>query len=75
LISKQIQADEACHKILRSANLLLGYVEQENTSVNMCEKQDDSFAKDETENIEHLDHLSKDISEKLHQQTESNYER
>jgi len=39
--SKQTQAAEACRKIFKSANVLLGYEEQEKASVQIREMQDE----------------------------------
>jgi len=63
--SKQTQAAETRHKILKSANVLLGYEEQEKASVQICEMQDDVLENDNKEKIQHSDRLCKAISEKI----------
>jgi len=63
--SKQTQAAEARHKILKSANVLLGYVEQEKASVQICEMQDDGLEKDNKEKVELSYQLCEAISEKI----------
>ena len=63
--SKQTQAAEARRKILKTANILLGKVDQESTSVKICEKQDDQLTNDDKKKIEHSERLCEAISEKM----------
>jgi len=60
-----MQAAKAHRKILKSTKVLLGYVEQEKASVQICEIQDDGFEKDNKEKIKHSDRLCEAISEKI----------
>ena len=51
--SKQTQGAEARCKILKTANILLGQVDQESTSVKICEKQKNYSTEVDKEKIEH----------------------
>ena len=63
--SKKTQVAEACRKILKTANILLGKIDQESRSVEICEKQHDHLTKDDKEKIEHSDRLCEAIDEKM----------
>ena len=60
--SKQTQA---CCKILKTANILLCQVDQESTSVKICEKQKNYITEIDKEKIECSDRLCEAISEKM----------
>ena len=64
--SKKTQVAEACRKILKTANILLGKIDQQSRSVEICEKQHDHLTQDDKEKIEHSDQLCEAIDEKMH---------
>ena len=46
---KKTQVAEAHRKILKTANILLGKIDQESRLIEICEKQHDHLAKDDKE--------------------------